>query len=388
MEVKNLPLAGLKVLDLSRVLAGPWCTQLLADMGADVIKVERPQGGDDTRQWGPPFWQESSLSAYFMCANRNKRSLALDLTEDSGRERFLKLAAQCDVLVENFMPKTRQKLSWLSADFLRQHNPRLIYCRISGFNSSSSHAERPGYDAMIQALSGLMSITGNLNGEPVKVGVAVTDLLTGLYAANGIQAALFERAKSGKGQFLEVSLMDVQVQCLANVLSAYLVSGQVPRALGSAHPQIVPYQAFATATRPIYLAVGNDLQFRQLSLAFKEKWHEDEQFATNPRRVENRQILVARIEQKLKAQDREYWLKLFLEHGVPSGPINNLEDMANDNYVRERNLLIKAGDHSTPFVRNPLEFSRTPLTRYECPPQLNDSPEAEFTFDVQETRRQ
>ena len=258
------PLAGYKVLDMSRILAGPWAGQMLADLGADVIKIERPRAGDDTRHWGPPYLRDkqgknTDDAAYFFCANRGKKSVTVDITQPEGQEIIRQLASQCDVLIENYKVGGLAKYG-LDYSSLQQLNPQLVYCSITGFGQTGPYAERPGYDFLIQGMAGLMSLTGepdSQGGSPVKVGVAVTDLLTGLYAANAIQGALLERNQSGLGQYIDLALLDVQVAALANQASNYLIGGEIPQRLGNAHPNIVPYQAFATADGHIILAVGN-----------------------------------------------------------------------------------------------------------------------------------
>ncbi len=288
------PLSGVRVLDLSRVLAGPWASQLLADLGADVIKVERPGAGDDTRAWGPPYLKDgagrdTADAAYFLCANRNKRSVTIDIAHPEGQALVRRLAQQADVLLENFKQGGLKQYR-LDYESLRALNPRLVYCSVTGFGQTGPYAPRAGYDFLIQGMGGLMSITGRADGEdgagPQKVGVALTDIMTGLYATIAVQAALAERARSGRGQHIDLALLDVQVACLANQASNYLAGGVVPRRMGNAHPNIVPYQDFPTADGEMILAIGNDGQFAKFcAVADHPEWATDERFATNPQRV-------------------------------------------------------------------------------------------------------
>ena len=371
-------LSDVRVVDLSRVLAGPYAGQILGDLGADVIKIERPGCGDDTRSWGPPFLPGSpGTAAYYATANRNKRSRAVDLADAAQRGKLLALVDEADVLIENFRVG-RLAGYGLDSKTLMARNPRLVYCSITGFGSDGPHADRAGYDALIQAMGGMMSITGPGPAQPTKVGVAVTDLSTGLYAVIAILAALRERDASGKGQHVEVSLLDTQVSLLANVAMAYMVSGKVPEPLGNSHATVVPYQTFHTADKPMVIAVGNDGQFRSLCGALGETWHEDPRFATNPGRVANRLVLVSAMAALLGRRGRVEWLGVLGDAGVPCGPVNDLSDVAQDPQVRHRELLMHADDGETPCLRSPLRFSRTPITRYSAPPHLNEHPDAVF----------
>ena len=304
MRKAPLPLAGLRVLDLSRILAGPYAAQLLGDLGADVIKVEHPHG-DDTRRWGPPEFEGGA--AYFLTCNRNKRSVALDLADPRDHAALLELVAGADVLLENFKVGGLARFG-LDHASLAPRFPRLIYCSITGFGQTGPDAGRLGYDAMIQAMSGLMSVTGPDADHPTKVGVAVADLSTGLHAAVAILAALLERQRSGRGQYIDLALLDVQVAGLANVAMNFLCTGHVPRPLGDAHPTIVPYQSFATADRRLMIAVGNDAQFRSFCAVLDEPWADDPRFATNPARVAHREPLVAAIAARLAERPRDRWL--------------------------------------------------------------------------------
>ncbi|PAU88249.1 CoA transferase [Pseudomonas sp. WN033] len=375
-------LSGLKVLDLSRVLAGPWAGQMLADLGADVVKVERPGSGDDTRAWGPPYLKgadgrDTSEAAYFLCANRNKRSIAIDFTQPEGQQQVRELAARADVLIENF------KVGGLAAyglDYasLQALNPRLIYCSVTGFGQDGPYAKRAGYDFMIQGLGGLMSVTGRADGEqgagPVKVGVALTDVLTGLYASNAILAALAERERSGLGQHIDLALLDVQVACLANQALNYLTTGQPPRRLGNAHPNIVPYQDFPTADGDFILTVGNDGQFRKFcEVAGHPEWAEDPRFVSNAARVAHRAELIPLIRQVTVFRTTAEWVALLEQAGVPCGPINDLAAVFADPQVQARQLKVTL-EHplagQVDLVANPIRLSRTPAEYRAAPPLL------------------
>src|SRR6266702_4987907 len=322
-------LDGLRVLDLSRVLAGPWASQLLADLGADVVKVERPGTGDDTRAWGPPWLSDedgepTGESAYYLCANRNKRSVTIDLSEPDGQRLVKELASKADVVIENFKVGG---LSQYGLDYasLKELNPRLVYCSITGFGQTGPYAARAGYDFLIQGMGGLMSLTGRADGTegegPLKVGVALTDITTGLYATVAILAALARRERSGIGQHIDLALLDVQIACLANQAANYLVGGVVPRRIGNAHPNIVPYQDFPTADGHMIIAVGNDSQFASLCTALgKPEWGKDERFASNPRRVKNRNELIAMICGITVSRATGDWIAAMEAAGVPCGP--------------------------------------------------------------------
>ena len=380
-------LSNLRVLDLSRVLAGPWAGQMLADLGADVIKVERPGSGDDTRHWGPPFLRDgegrdTSEAAYYLCANRNKRSLTVDFTRAEGQRIVRELAAQSDVLLENF------KVGGLAAyglDYasLREINPRLIYCSITGFGQHGPYAPRAGYDFMIQGLGGLMSLTGRAADEagagPVKVGVALTDILTGLHATVAVLAALNHRHSSGAGQHIDLALLDVQVACLANQALNYLTTGVAPRRLGNAHPNIVPYQDFPTADGDFILTVGNDGQFRKFcAVAGHPEWADDPRFATNSARVAHRGALIPLIRQATVFKTTAEWVAALEEAGVPCGPINDLAQVFSDPQVLARGLRVdlphpQAG--SVPGVASPLRLSATPVEYRHAPPLLGEHSE-------------
>jgi crotonobetainyl-CoA:carnitine CoA-transferase CaiB-like acyl-CoA transferase len=373
------PLQGVVVLDLSRILAGPWATQVLADFGAEVIKVEHPRGGDDTRSWGPPYLKDeagldTSESAYYLSANRGKRSVGIDIATAEGQSLVRRLATQADVLVENFKVGGLARYG-LAYDDLASQNPRLVYLSISAFGQDGPAAAEPGYDAMIQAMGGLMSITGVPDGEPgagpQKAGVAVADLMCGMYAVAAVLAALNERRDSGRGQFIDLSLLDTQVAWLANQNLNYLVSGKAPGRRGTAHPNIVPYQAFRTADGFLMLAVGNDAQFaRFCAVAGATELAADPRFATNQDRVARRGELVPRIEAMLLTRTSSAWLADLRKAQVPCGPINDLAQVFAEPQVRHRQLRLDLPhplSGSVPGVRNPVLFSRTPL-QYDRPP--------------------
>jgi len=367
------PLAGIKVLDLSRVLAGPWAGQMLADYGADVIKVERPGVGDDTRTWGPPWWGEGSgkVAAYFLCANRGKRSVAIDLSSEDGARQIRQLAADADVLIENYKVGQLSKFG-LDAPTLRALNPRLIYCSITGYGQHGPLSQKAGYDFAIQAEAGLMSITGEKDGEPQKVGVAVTDLMTGVYATTAILAALYERNTTGKGRTIDASLFDVQVAMLANQASNELVGGTHPTRMGNAHPNIVPYQVFATRDGHMVLAIGNDGQFERFCrvLGHPEIATHDS-FKTNPSRVKNRHELVALISTWLTNRATADWQKLLDEAGVPCSAILDVEQVMQHPHVLARGMLLNADHHfAPPMVANPMLMDGCRMTANTSPPAL------------------
>lgn len=375
MEKAALPLAGLRVLDLSRILAGPSAAQLLGDLGADVIKIEHPHG-DDTRRWGPPDF--AGTAAYYLACNRNKRSRVLDLKRPEDRATFAQLLAGADVLIENFKVGDLAR-SGLDYPALAPDHPRLIYCSITGFGQTGPSAARAGYDAMIQGMSGLMSVTGPGPDQPTKVGVAVADLSTGLYAVIAILAALHERQRSGLGQHIDLALLDTQVAGLANVGMNFLCTGQTPRPLGNAHPTIVPYQSFATADRPILLAIGSDPQFRGLCAALGEPaWADDPRFATNAARLAHRDLLIPQIAAHLSQKPCKTWLTIFAAAApqFPHGPIHDLAEVAADPQVEHRRLFTTMDDGHTPCIKNPIVLSRTPLDRYTPPPRLGEHNDA------------
>ena len=380
-------LSHIRVLDLSRVLAGPWAGQVLADLGAEVIKGERPGVGDDTRHWGPPYLQDaegndSSEAAYFLTANRNKQSLTIDFTQPQGQQLVRDLVAKCDVLLENF------KVGGLAAyglDYasLQAINPRLIYCSITGFGQDGPYAKRAGYDFMVQGLGGLMSISGRPEGEagagPMKVGVALTDILTGLYATIGILAAVNHREQSGVGQHVDLALLDVQVACLANQAMNYLTTGVAPKRLGNAHPNIVPYQDFPSADGDFILAVGNDSQFRKFcEVAGCAELATDPRYASNKARVANRDELIPQLRQITVFKSTAQWIELLEQAGVPCGPINDLAQVFADPQVQARGLrldLPHALGSLAPQVASPIRLSATPVEYRLAPPLLGQHTE-------------
>jgi len=377
-------LLGIRVLDLSRILAGPWAGQILADLGAEVIKVERPGTGDDTRGWGPPFVKDkkgadTAEAAYYHCANRNKQSITLDFTQKEGQQLAIELAKKSDVLIENF------KVGGLAAyglDYasLKAINPKLIYCSITGFGQTGPYAKRAGYDFMIQGMGGLMSLTGHPDNEtgggPMKVGVALTDIQCGLYSTIAILAALLQREKSGEGQYIDMALLDVQVACLANQAMNYLVSGKSPERLGNAHPNIVPYQDFPTADGNMILAIGNDRQFRAFcELADCIDLADNPKFATNAARVKNRVELIPLLRQRTVFKTTDEWICILEAASVPCGPINHLEQVFANEQVKARKLQVNLPHSSigtVPQVASPLRLSQSPISYHSAAPQLGE----------------
>lgn len=370
------PLDGVRILDLSRILAGPWCSQHLADMGAEVIKVEHTKLGDDTRSWGPPYLNDTQESAYYLSANRGKRSIAINIGLPEGQELIRKLLPSCDVVLENFKVGGLQRYS-LDYESLKQIKPDLIYCSITGFGQNGPYAKRAGYDFLLQGMGGLMDITGHpdneVGGGPVKVGVAVVDLFTGMYAATSILSALLGRMRHGKGAYIDVALMDVQVSMLANQALNYLTSGTVPARLGNSHPNIVPYQAFSTANGHIILAVGNDTQFQRFcKVAGCLELSEDERFAKNNSRVKYRKVLICQLEELIRAQTSEFWLEALEREGVPCGPINNIKQVFADPHVQHRGMkmqMIHSQSGSMSLVSNPVRFDDIHLNADLPPPK-------------------
>ncbi len=390
---KNKPLHGIRVLDLSRVLAGPWSSQLLADMGAEVIKVERPSVGDDTRHWGPPWMrnddgEETGESAYFLSANRGKKSICVDITTEQGQIVIRELAVQSDIFIENFKVGGLAKYQ-LDYSSLKLINPRIIYCSITGFGQSGPMNHMAGYDFIIQAMGGLMSITGEedsqLGGGPQKVGVAVADVFSGLYATIGIQSALIERMNSGEGQHIDLALLDVQIAALANQSMNFLIGGQIPKRLGNAHPNIVPYQTFSTSDGFVVLAIGNDRQFvRFCELTGRPELSSDKRFISNSLRVENRQILVPIVSEIMELHSSKHWLEAFARHGIPSAPVNDIQQVFSDKQVQARKMqrtMKHSLNEQLPQVANPIRFSQTPI-EYNLPPPLLGEHTTEVLRDV------
>jgi crotonobetainyl-CoA:carnitine CoA-transferase CaiB-like acyl-CoA transferase len=379
-----MSLAGVRVLDLSRVLAGPWCTQTLADLGADVIKVERPGNGDDTRSWGPPFLkneagEETREAAYYLGANRNKRSICIDISKPEGQQLIRELAQQCDVLVENYKvgDLARYGLDYAS---LKTVNPRLVFCSITGFGQTGPYKDRAGYDYAVQGLGGLMSVTGERDdlpgGGPQKVGVAVADLFTGLYSTVAVLAALRHRDLTGEGQHIDMALLDTQLAMLANLGANYMVTGKAPGRMGNAHVNIVPYQTFEAADGHLILAVGNDGQFAKFAaIAGHPEWAKDERFATNSARVRHREHLVPLIAARLKTRARNAWLAELEAAKVPAAPINDLAQAFADPQAQQRGMTVPVPHPDNPDLRlvaSPLKLSATPVTYRHAPPRLGE----------------
>ena len=374
-------LTGIRVLDMSRVLAGPWCGQILADLGAEVIKIERPGSGDDTRSWGPPYLKdreghETHESAYYLSANRGKKSVTLDIATPAGQEIARRLASQSDVLIENYKAGdlTRYNLGY---EQLRPLNAGLVYCSITGFGQTGPMRNVAGYDFIIQAMGGLMSITGDADGQPggapLRVGVAVADLSTGMYATMAILAALFHRARAGEGQYIDMALLDTQVSMIANMNMNYLVSGRVPKRIGNAHANIVPYQVFDAADGKVVLAVGNDGQFAKFCEAAGCSLHQDARFRKNADRVRHREVVVPLLAEIMRRRTVDQWVKLLEPVGVPVGPINDLEQVFAHPQVQSRGLQLELPhplSGSVPSVANPIRMSVTPLRYEAAPPTL------------------
>ncbi len=394
MNTKTPALAHIKVLDLSRVLAGPWCTQMLADLGADVVKVERPGVGDDTRHWGPPFLKDAhgkdtQHAAYFTCTNRNKRSITIDMAMPEGQALIKQLAAQSDVLVENFKVGGLAHYG-LDYDSIKAINPKLIYCSVTGFGQDGPYAERAGYDLMIQAMSGMMSITGQPpgqpGGDPMRVGVALTDLFTGVYACSAILAALEVRHRTGLGQHIDMALLDVGMAILANQAGGYLNTGQVPLRQGNTHPSLTPYQDFPTRDGAMLLAIGNDGQFaRFCAAAGRPEWAQDARFATTAARVNNREVLIPLMQEVTRTQTTAEWITLLEDKAVPCGPINTIGEAFADAQVQARGLwvnqpLTQAAKDQTAIdsiasVASPLRLMQTPAVLNRAPPALGEHTE-------------
>ncbi|WP_292932213.1 CaiB/BaiF CoA-transferase family protein [Noviherbaspirillum sp.] len=374
-------LGHIRVLDLTRVLAGPWCAQNLADLGADVIKVERPGAGDDTRHWGPPYLKDAqghdtSEAAYYLAANRGKRSITLDIASPEGQDIVRQLARQSDVVLENYKVGQLKKYG-LDYESLKREKPDLIYCSITGFGQNGPYAQRAGYDFIIQGMGGFMSITGERDdlpgGGPQKAGVAIADLMTGMYATIGVMAALAHRDRTGEGQYIDMALLDVQVAMLANMNTNYLASGNPPKRWGNAHPNIVPYQTFATSDGHIIVAVGNDGQYRRfVEAGERPELAIDERFATNPMRVRHRDTLVPILAEMVKTRTKQQWIDALEAAGVPCGPINNLDEVFDNPQVQARAMRVDL-PHPTGgdvmLVGSPIKMSETP-PRYDMPPPM------------------
>jgi crotonobetainyl-CoA:carnitine CoA-transferase CaiB-like acyl-CoA transferase len=368
------PLTGIRVLDLSRVLAGPYCSMMLGDLGADIIKVERPGIGDDTRHWGPPFAAPDE-SAYFLCVNRNKRSITIDLKKPAGIEIIKSLARKSDVVLENFTPGTMDDLG-IGYEALRALNPRIIYCSITGFGPDGPFRNRAGYDLAVLAVGGLMGITGEPDGPPVKVGVAITDVATGISAQGAICAALYARETTGRGQRIDLSLLETQVAALVNMASSYLISGEIPKRWGTAHETIVPYQGFETKDKYVIVAVGNDKLWRRFcKIIGRPELAYDPRFKTNPLRVKNRKECIEILSPLMKTRPRDEWVKLLNGDAIPCSPINNMSEVFQDPQVLHRNMLVEV-DHpkagKIKMVGIPAKYSETKPTIRRPPPVLGE----------------
>jgi crotonobetainyl-CoA:carnitine CoA-transferase CaiB-like acyl-CoA transferase len=386
MEKSNLPLAGIRVIELARVLAGPWAGQMLADLGADVIKIENPDGGDDTRAWGPPFVMgkdgENLSAAYYHSTNRGKRSIAVDLKTEEGRDVVHRLIATADVVIENFKVGGLVKYG-LDYQSLAQKHPKLVYCSITGFGQDGPYAARAGYDYIVQGMSGFMSVTGAPDGEPMKAGVAIADIFTGIYAVTAIQAALIHVMKTGEGQHVDMALLDVQSAVMANQNMNFLASGTAPNRLGNAHPNISPYEVVPTSNGHIILAVGNDGQFRKLCGILKlDGVGEDERFATNRARVANRDEVRRLVTGATAGITKADLLDACEREGVPAGPINSIAETFDDPQVKARGLRVDLPDaegNFIPGVRTPIVFSGTPLAYDRPSPRLGEHTDAVMT---------
>ncbi|MHC4931758.1 MAG: CaiB/BaiF CoA transferase family protein [Planctomycetota bacterium] len=372
----ELPLSGIRILDLSRILAGPYCTMMLGDLGAEVIKVERPGTGDDTRTWGPPF--AGGESAYYLCCNRNKKSIVLDLKNPRGRELVREIAKVSDVLVENFTPGLMEGFG-LDYGSLKELNPRLVYCSITAYGQDGPYRQRPGYDMVLSAVGGLMHITGERGRDPVKVGVAITDVVTGVHACGSILASLFWRERTGEGQFIDLSLLDTQVASLANIASNYLVGGKEAQRWGTAHESIVPYQVFPTSTRPIAIAVANQkLWVNFCNLVEHPDWIDDPRFASNPQRVENREVLLPLVAEVLATRSCEEWMQRFVEAAIPCGPVNDMQSLFADPQLLHRGMLAEVPHPTVGPLRLagiPVKYSKTPGSVRLPPPLLGEHTE-------------
>jgi formyl-CoA transferase len=374
-NLSDLPenlLEGVRVVDLTRILAGPYCTMLLGDLGADVLKIEVPGRGDDTRQWGPPF-TDGGESAYFLAANRNKRSLTLNLKSARGLGILKDLVRQADVLIENFRTGTLAKWE-LEYDQLKALKPDLIYCTITGYGYTGPYSDRPGYDFIVQALGGFMSVTGPEDGEPFRAGIAIADLASGIYACNAVLASLYARERTGSGQRIDISLLDCQVALMSYVASNYLVSGNLPRRFGNAHPNIVPYEVFQAQDGYFAFAAGNDLQWAKFcKVVDREDWITDERFATNPVRLENRTELVELMNELFSERSVSDWIALCENIGLPVGPINTMDAVLSDPQVIARKLVSDVPHHtegSIPLLSSPLNIPTAPSEVRYPPPTL------------------
>ena len=377
MSVTNNLLENICVIDLTRVLAGPYCTMMLGDLGADIIKIEVPGRGDDTRHWGPPF-TKGGESAYYLSANRNKRSMTLNLKSEQGLEILKKLIAKGDVLVDNF--KTGTLSRWgLDYETLQEIRPGLIYCTVTGYGYTGPYSSRPGYDLIVQATGGFMSITGPENGDPSRAGVAIADISTGMFAANAILAALYSREQTGKGQRIDMSLLDSQVALLSYAATNYFVSGSITNRLGNAHPNIVPYQSFKARDMHFVLAVGNDKQWEILCKSInKPEWIDDKKYSTNAVRVNNRKVLIDHLSKLFATQNAKYWLDIFDEVGLPSGPINELDKVFENEQIKSRDMRIELPhsiDNKVTLLNSPIKIPTSTTKPHKAPPTLGEHTE-------------
>ena len=380
------PLEGLRIFDLTRILAGPTCTQLLGDLGAEVFKIERPGQGDDTRKWGPPFakdaeGRDTTYSAYFLSSNRNKRSVTLDIAQPQGQALAKRLIAECDILVENFKTGGLARYG-LAYEDLKADNPGLIYCSITGFGQTGPYAPRAGYDFLAQGLGGMMSITGEPDGEPMKVGVGIADVMCGMYAVAAILAALHHRTKTGEGQYIDLALLDTQVAWLINEGLNYLTSGELPKRQGNEHPNIIPYKTLPCSDGHFILAAGNDRQFQRFcDFAGTPELAADERFTTNAQRVRNREALYALLPDITRRKGAQEWLEGLAALGVPAGPVHTLDQVFADPQVRHRGMKLAmpypGSEHGTvDLIANPIKFSETPVDYRRPPPALGQDTEA------------
>ncbi|XCS12890.1 CoA transferase [Aeribacillus pallidus] len=369
-----LPLAGIKIIDLTRILSGPFCTMTLADLGAEVIKIESPQG-DDTRQWGPPFIKNES--AYFLSVNRNKKSVVLNLKDPKGKEILLKMVEEADVVVENFRPGTLKKLG-IDYDILKQHNRRVILASISGFGQTGPYSKKPGYDVLAQGMGGLMSVTGEPDGTPVKAGYSLADIGAGMWATIGILSALWERERSGQGQWIDVSLLDTMVSWQTYLAGNYFATNNDPKPLGGAHPNIVPYQVFEASDGHFILAVGNDSLWNSLVDVLDVEALRDRKFKTNPDRVQNRDELISILEEIFKRKTRDEWVDMLESAKIPCGPVNKLSDILNDAHIKEREMVVEMEHPSLGILKMlgvPVKLSRTPGRIKTVPPAQGEHSE-------------
>ncbi|MBI4031202.1 MAG: CoA transferase [Proteobacteria bacterium] len=371
-------LAGIRVLDLSRVLAGPLCTQILGDLGADVIKVEKPGEGDDTRKWGPPYLKDAAgrdtgESAYYLSCNRNKRSVSIDISKPEGQDIIHGLLKKSDVVIENFKTGGLKKYG-LDFESVHGRHPHIVYCSITGFGQTGPLADEPGYDFVAQAMGGLMAATGAPGGEPIKAGVALSDVMTGLYAATGILAALRHRDETGKGQMVDLALTDCTLAGTVNIAQYYLTSGKTAPRVGNAHPTIVPYQSFKTADGHIVIAIGNDAQFRRFAKILNQDWAGNEKFATNPARVENRDALASLIATLIARETTARWIESFRAIDVPAGPVNTMDRVFAEEQIKAREMKITLPHAQSgllaDLVGSPLKLSETPVVYEYAPPVL------------------